>query len=92
EFYLLAVLAIIVAFVTLSYFLRFQRYAFFNKSKFTRKIKEVPFPMCFSMVVLVILCVGLSLLIFPGIRDIILTPAVDVLMETTNYSSAIIGM
>jgi len=92
EFYLLAVLAIVVSIVTLASFMKFQRYAFFNKSKFTRKIKEVPFPMCFSMVVLVILCLGLSLLIFPGIRDIILTPAVDVLMETTNYSSAIIGM
>ncbi len=92
EFYLLAVLAIVIAFVTLAYFLRFQRYTFFGKSKFTRKIKEVPFPMCFSMIVLVVLCVGLSLLIFPGIREIVLTPAVDVLMETTNYSSAIIGM
>ncbi|MGM0531052.1 MAG: complex I subunit 5 family protein [Bacteroidota bacterium] len=92
EFYLLAVLAIIVSIVTLASFMKFQRYAFFNKSKFTRKIREVPFPMCLSMVVLVILCVGLSLLIFPGIREVILTPAVDVLMETTNYSSAIIGM
>lgn len=91
-FYLLAVLAIVVAFITLSYFLRFQRHTFFSKPKFSRKIKEVPFTMCFSMIVLVVLCVGLSLLIFPGIREIILSPAVDVLMETTNYSSAIIGM
>jgi multicomponent Na+:H+ antiporter subunit D len=92
EFYLLAVLAIVVSIVTLASFMKFQRFAFFNKSKFTRKFREVPFTMCFSMIVLVVLCVGLSLLIFPGIREIILSPAVDVLMETTNYSSAIIGM
>ncbi|MFW6100042.1 MAG: complex I subunit 5 family protein [Bacteroidota bacterium] len=92
EFYLLAILAIVVSIVTLASFMKFQRYAFFNQSKFTRKIKEVPFPMCFSMIVLVVLCVGLSLLIFPGVREMVLTPAVNVLMETTNYSSAIIGM
>jgi multicomponent Na+:H+ antiporter subunit D len=90
-FYLLAVLAIIVSIITLASFMKFQRYAFFNKLKFTRKVKEVPFTMCFSMIVLVVLCAGLSLLIFPGIREIILTPAVEVLMETTKYSSAIIG-
>lgn len=91
-FYLLAVLAIVVSIITLASFMKFQRYAFFNKTTFTKKIKEVPFSMCFSMIVMVILCVVLSLLIFPGVRDIILTPAVDVLMDTTEYSKAIMGI
>jgi len=92
EFYLLAILTIIISIVTLVYFLRFQRFTFFNKTTFSKKIKEVPFTMSFSMIVLVILCVVLSLLVFPGVRDVFLSPAVDVLMETSNYSSAIIGM
>ncbi len=92
QFYLLAALAVIVSIVTLASFMKFQRYTFFNKKTFTRKIKEVPFSMCFSMIVLVILCLALSLLAIPGIREIVLTPAVDVLMQTTDYSSAIIGM
>jgi multicomponent Na+:H+ antiporter subunit D len=92
EFYLLAALAVLVSIVTLASFLKFQRYSFFNKPTFTKKVREVPFSMCFSMIILVILCVGLSLMIFPGVREVFLTPAVDVLMETTNYSSAIIGM
>ncbi|MFP4046183.1 MAG: complex I subunit 5 family protein [Bacteroidales bacterium] len=91
-FYLLAVLAIVVSIITLASFMKFQRYAFFNKTTFTKKIKEVPFSMSLSMIVMVILCVVLSLLIFPGVRDIILTPAVDVLMETTEYSKAIMGI
>ena len=91
-FYLLAVLAIVISIVTLVYFMRFQRYAFFNKTTFSRKIKEVPFPMCFSMVVLVMICLALSLIIFPGVREVMLTPAVNVLMETTNYSTTLIGM
>lgn len=91
-FYLIAVLAIIVSIVTLASFMKFQRYAFYNKKTFTKKIKEVPFYMQFSMIVLVILCLGLSLLAIPGIREVILTPAVDVLMEATSYSSSIIGI
>ena len=92
NFYLIAALAIIVSIVTLASFMKFQRYAFFNKPTFSRKVKEVPFTMTFAMIVLVVLCLGLSLLIFPGIREVVLTPAVEVLMETTNYSSTIIGM
>lgn len=89
---LIAILAIVISIVTIAYFFRFQRYAFFNKTTFSKKVKEVPFTMSFSMIILVILCLVLSLLAIPGIRDVILTPAVDVLMETTSYSTNIIGM
>ncbi|MFO8235814.1 MAG: proton-conducting transporter membrane subunit [Bacteroidales bacterium] len=91
-FYLLATLAIIISIVTLVYFLRFQRFAFYNKTTFTKKTKEVPFTMCFSMIVLVILCVVLSTLAIPGVREVFVSPAVDVLLETTNYATKIIGM
>ncbi len=91
-FYLLAALAVIVSIITLASFLKFQRYAFNNKSDIRRdKIKEVPFPMVFSMVVLSIICVLLSLLVIPDIRNAILTPAVDVLTNPLKYSSIIIG-
>lgn len=92
EFYLLAILAVLVSIVTLASFMKFQRYAFFNKSTFSKKIREVPFAMSLSMVVLVVLCLALSLLIFPGVREVMLTPAVDVLMEASNYATIITGM
>ncbi|MCX6253523.1 MAG: proton-conducting transporter membrane subunit [Bacteroidia bacterium] len=93
KFYLLAALAVIVSIITLASFLKFQRYAFFNKTadKKNQQIKEVPFPMVFSMVVLSIICVLLSLLVIPGIRDAILTPAIDILTDPLKYSSTIIG-
>jgi len=93
KFYLLAALAVIVSIITLASFLKFQRYAFFNKSddKKIRSIKEVPFPMVFSMVILSIICLILSLLVIPDIRDAILTPAIDILTDPTKYSSTIIG-
>jgi multicomponent Na+:H+ antiporter subunit D len=91
KFYLLAALAVIVSIITLASFLKFQRYAFYNKSNINQHIKEVPFPMVFSMVTLSLICVILSLLVIPEIRDAILAPAVDVLTDPLKYSSTIIG-
>jgi len=47
--------------------------------------------MVFSMVTLSLICVILSLLVIPEIRDAILAPAVDVLTDPLKYSSTIIG-
>jgi multicomponent Na+:H+ antiporter subunit D len=94
KFYLLAVLAVIVSVITLASFLKFQRYAFYNKSdeKIIHQIREVPFPMVFSMIVLSIICLLLSILAIPGIREAILTPAIDILSDPLKYSSTITGL
>jgi len=94
KYYLLAALAVIVSIITLASFLKFQRYAFFNKTEEgnDRKIKEVPFPMLFSMIVLSIICLLLSMLALPGVRETILTPATDILMDPSKYPSQITGI
>ncbi|WP_430934480.1 complex I subunit 5 family protein [Saccharicrinis sp. 156] len=94
HYYLLAALAVFVSIITLASFLKFQRYAFFNKTKYGGKaiVKEVPFAMAFSMIVMGVLCMALSFLIFPGVRELILSPAVEVLMETTKYSGKVLGI
>jgi multicomponent Na+:H+ antiporter subunit D len=94
RFYLLAALAVIVSIITLASFLKFQRYAFYDKPEYQKEPApvEVPFPMVFSMIVLSILCLLLSALAFPGIREAILTPAVNILMDPLKYSSQIIGI
>jgi multicomponent Na+:H+ antiporter subunit D len=94
RFYTLAALAIVVSIITLAYFLKFQRYAFFNKEpgKLMGKIREVPFPMSFSMIVLASLCLALSLLAFPSISDQVFRPAVDILMQSELYSTTILGI
>lgn len=93
KFYLLAFLAVVVSIITLASFLKFQRYAFYNKAegKIDKSIREVPFPMIFSMVIMSLLCIILSLLAFPGIRDVVLMPAIEVLTNAVKYSSTIIG-
>ncbi len=91
EQYTIGILAVIVSIITLASFLKVQKFGFFGKSKFSKAIKEVPFAMCFSMIVLALLCIALSALIFPQVREIVLSPAVDTLIETTRYSKTIIG-
>jgi multicomponent Na+:H+ antiporter subunit D len=93
KFYLLGALAVVVSFITLGYFLKFQRFAFYNRplEEPTKKIREAPFAMAFSMVVLALLCLGLSLLAFPSISNAILKPAIDVLMQSGLYTTTIIG-
>jgi formate hydrogenlyase subunit 3/multisubunit Na+/H+ antiporter MnhD subunit len=56
------------------------------------KPKEVPFPMVFSMVTLGLLCLLLSLMVLPQVRDLILKPATDILMNSQMYISPILGM
>jgi multicomponent Na+:H+ antiporter subunit D len=94
RFYLLAALAALVSIITLASFLKFQRYAFYNQDPDRKKIKvkEVPFPMLFSMIILGVICLLLSLLAFPAIREMILTPATDILMDPSRYSSQITGI
>jgi multicomponent Na+:H+ antiporter subunit D len=83
RFYLLAFLAVLVSIFTLSTFMKVQRYAFLDKIKKTpiSNIKEVPFLMCFSMIVLALLCLAMSLLVIPGVRDTFLSPAVNSLLS-----------
>ena len=82
RFYFLALLAVIVSIITLASFMKVQRYAFLDKlKKGGSNIKEVPFLMCFSMIILVILCLVMSLMVIPGIRETFLMPAVNSLIS-----------
>ena len=87
KFYLLAALAVIVSIITLASFMKFQRYAFFGGPQKRYKgntVREVPFFMAFAMVVMALLCLGLSLLMVPPIREAVLQPAVDILLGNTE--------
>jgi multicomponent Na+:H+ antiporter subunit D len=96
KYYVLSILAVFVSIITLASFLKVQRFTFFNKKgenwiKREPPVREVPFTMCFSMVFLAVLCLALSMLIVPSVRDIVLTPAVDVLIEAGEYTTSILG-
>jgi hypothetical protein len=44
------------------------------------------------MITLSIICLLLSLLALPAVREVILKPAIDILMDPLKYSSQIIGL
>ena len=92
KFYLLALLAVIVSIITLAYFLKYQKSVFYGKLKKFKDIKEVPFAMSFSMIVLVILCLGLSVLAIPSIREIVLDQAVNSLINMDEYLKLVINL
>jgi multicomponent Na+:H+ antiporter subunit D len=94
RFYLLALIAVIVSIITLASFMKFQRYAFYNREimKSPETPREVPFPMVFSMVVLSIFCILLSFLALPQVRDSILTPVINLLMDPQLYSAPLTGI
>lgn len=94
--FVLAILAVFVSIITLASFLKVQRFTFYNRGaeewdKRGIEVREVPFPMCFSMVFLAVLCIVLSILVVPSVRNLVLTPAVNALISASGYSAAVLG-
>ena len=82
----------LVSIMTLASFLKVQRYAFFGTVKETLKdIKEVPFAMCFSMVLLAVLCIGMGGILLPGVKEIFIDPAVNALLNGKEYISLVLS-
>ncbi|MBC7190354.1 NADH/ubiquinone/plastoquinone (complex I) [Candidatus Aerophobetes bacterium] len=91
ERYVLAILTVLVSVLTLAYYLKVQRYAFFGilKEKWIG-IKEAPLSMCISMIILAIICIGSGIFFYPLMKTF-LEPAVAVLQEGTRYSMVVLG-
>ena len=76
-----AVWAVLVSIITLSSFAKVQRYVYYGKLKEEWKnIREVPQTMRIAMVFLAVCCVVMSLLMLPGPKAAILTPAANALL------------
>jgi len=84
------VCAVIGSILTLSAFMKVQKFAFFGEIKdSSRNIKEAPLLMRFSMAFLALFCVIGGLMLLPGMRFFI-SDAVQVVVKGTGYSSVIL--
>ena len=88
--YLIAALTILVSFITLAYFVKVQRYALFGDvpEKMAR-VKESPALMCFSLIVLAIVCLGVGIY-SRDVLDLFIYPARDVLLNAQDYIKLVI--
>ncbi|MFO7721626.1 MAG: proton-conducting transporter membrane subunit [Bacteroidales bacterium] len=93
KFYLLGLFAVIVSIITLASFMKVQRYAFYGPpgKRSAEVIKDAPWTMKLSMIIMALMCLLMSLLIFPGIRESLLMPAVDTLTNTMQYAITILN-
>ena len=91
-FYGYAAWAVFVSIMTLASFMKVQKYAFFGQMPARwRALKEVPFLMGLSMVLLAALCFAMSLLIVPAARGVFLDPAQRSLVDRAGYVERVLG-
>ena len=89
--WVLAVITAGMSVVTLIYFLKAIRFSLFGDlPRQFDKIKEVPFPMAFSVIALAVLCLGVGIiyLVSPVFGDVLFQPAADVLMDGLRNNAA----
>ncbi|MCB4790878.1 MAG: monovalent cation/H+ antiporter subunit D family protein [Elusimicrobia bacterium] len=86
----LAIVCALVSIITLSSFLKIQKYAFFGAlDKALENVKEAPLPMLSAMVFLACLCILGALLVLPGLRTVFLDPAQNILLSGTGYGQSV---
>lgn len=85
--------AVLASILTLASFTKVQRYAFFGRLKESwARIKEVPFAMQFSMIVLALICLAGGLIyLVPQISSNFIDRAVDVVESGKKYAEIVIG-
>lgn len=86
-----AFLAVLASILTLASFMKVMKYAFFGKLRENlSRIKEVPFFMKLSMATLAFFCLVCGILLLPGVNEVFLQGAKDVLLEGTESLAVIL--
>jgi len=90
--FIFASIAVLVSILTLAYYLKVQRLAFFGElGDSLKEIKDVPLTMKLSMIALSIICLSGGLLLIPGIGKNFLNLATAVLVNGNNYAQVVFG-
>jgi len=86
-----AIIAALVGIITLAYYLRLQKFAFFGKlSQKCQDVKTVPLTMKISMVLLAAICITGGLLILPVLQGF-LNAAVESVLAGNDYANLVFG-
>ncbi|MFW6189601.1 MAG: complex I subunit 5 family protein [Planctomycetota bacterium] len=84
--------AVLVSVITLASFMKVQKYAFFGKLRQRwRSLREVPATMRTAMVLLAVLCLAMSGLMLPRVREAVLGRAGGNLADRAGYVQRVLG-
>ncbi|MCD6117209.1 NADH/ubiquinone/plastoquinone (complex I) [bacterium] len=90
--FILALVFVLVSIITIVYFMKFNKMVFQGKlNKIFQDIKEVPVMMSIPMVILAILSITMGLLLIPGLKTMILSPAANIIAGGLNYVQMVLG-
>lgn len=83
--------AVLASILTLASFTKVMKYGFFGKLREKwSTIKEAPLFMVLAMISLAFICIVGGVLLLPGIREVFLKPAVDVLVKGIEYGPTVL--
>jgi multicomponent Na+:H+ antiporter subunit D len=92
QFYWVAAVIVFVSLCTLIMYLKVQRYVFLGElPEHLAHVRENTGSMVVAMVFLACLCALMGLLLLPGLRENILSPAVDVLINGNGYAVSVMA-
>ncbi len=86
-----ALLAVVGSLLTLTTFMKVQRYGLRGDSPAKALQAKPGWGMNAAMIILAVLCLLTSLLIVPGIKESVLDPVVAAIMNKTGYAAAVLG-
>ncbi|MFH1782972.1 MAG: NADH-quinone oxidoreductase subunit M [Candidatus Omnitrophota bacterium] len=85
--------AVLGSILTLAYFIKVQRHVFLGELKERlAHVKEAPFFMKFSMIILALICIVGGVLLIPGIYEVFLKPARDAVLAGKDYANLVFGV
>ncbi len=86
-----ALFAVIGSLLTLASFMKVQRYGFRGQEIIETVKTAIGWRMNFAMIALALLCILSSAFIIPGIREVVLDPVVDVVMNKASFINLLAG-
>lgn len=92
-FYVVALIAVAASIITVAYFFRLMRNTFYGEERnnLSGKHSRVPLSMKLSLVVMLVLCLLLSSLVIPEIREVLINPAIEVITNPLSITPEISG-
>ncbi|MBL7069016.1 MAG: monovalent cation/H+ antiporter subunit D family protein [Candidatus Omnitrophica bacterium] len=92
EYYAMAAIAASVSIITLAYYLKLQKEAFFGTlGEGLEKVKEAPLTMKLAMIALAAICIAGGLLLLPQVFDLFINSAAKVLSAGNGYAKIVFG-